>query len=78
MPAPVAAAGFAEPLGHALPFFAVGVNGAAGVDFSLDCRGDHTVNDGNDIVAITFGTEWGTGRTFPLFCLATHAILRVV
>ena len=34
--APVAAAGFAVPLSHALPFFAVGENGAARVDGVLE------------------------------------------
>ena len=34
--APVAAAGFAVPLSHALPLFAVGENGAARVDGVLE------------------------------------------
>src|SRR5262245_1600808 len=73
MAAPVAAARFAVPLGHAFPFFAVGADSVAGVDFALDSRSDRAVNNWNDITAIAFGTEQGTPRTFPLLWFLAHA-----
>ena len=47
--APVAAAGFAVPLGHAFPFFTVGTNGLAGIDGALEHWRDGIVHDRNDV-----------------------------
>ena len=43
---PVAAAGFAVPLAHAFPFFAIGDDGVTFIDKFLQCGGRNAVNDG--------------------------------
>ena len=47
--APVAATGFAVPLGHAFPFFTVGENRAAGFDLRRLFTSRNAVNDRHDI-----------------------------
>jgi len=55
--APVAAAGFTVPRGHAFPFFAVGENGSAGLDGALERRSDGSVNYGNNVRGAALGAS---------------------
>ena len=55
--APIAAAGFTVPLGHAFPFFAVGADGAAGFDGALERWSDGTVNYGNNVRGAALGAS---------------------
>jgi hypothetical protein len=57
VPAPVAAAGFAVPFGHAFPFFAVGADGAARFDRALERWSDGTVNYGNNVRGAALGAR---------------------
>ena len=67
MPAPVAAAGFAVPLSHAFPFFAVSENSAAGFDLLRLFTSRNAVNGRHDIGRTALRTQ--TGRF--TYCLAS-------
>src|SRR5688572_28521615 len=47
--APVASAGFAVPLGHAFPLFAIGLNNETRVDGVLECWSDEAMDDRDDL-----------------------------
>jgi hypothetical protein len=57
VPAPVAAAGFAVPLGHAFPFFAVSENSAAGFDLLRLFTSRNAVNGRHDISRTALRTQ---------------------
>ena len=65
VPAPVAAAGFAVPLGHAFPFFAVGENRAAGFDLLRLFTSRNAVNGRNDIGRTALRTQAGRFTWLP-------------
>src|ERR1044072_182833 len=57
VPAPVAAAGFAVPFGHAFPFFAVSENSAAGFDLLRLFASRNAVNGRHDISRTALRTQ---------------------
>src|SRR6266545_1020347 len=57
--APIAAAGFAVPLGHAFPFFAVSENGASGFDLLRLFTSRNAVNGQHDIGRTALRTRAG-------------------
>ena len=71
--APVAAAGFAVPLGHAFPLFSIGENGAAGVGGVLECWSDGGMDNRNDLVRAAFGTDWSLPLARRFLCAFRRA-----
>ena len=57
VPAPVAAAGLAVPLGHTFPLLAVGGDGTPGVDGVLECWSNGLVDDRDNLVRAAFGAD---------------------
>ena len=71
--APIAAARVAVPLAHAFPFFAIGEDGAAGVDGVLECWSDGGMNNRNDLVRAAFGTDWSLPLAWRFLCAFRRA-----
>src|SRR5262245_11431800 len=53
--APIAAAVFAVPLGHAFPFFSVGKDSTADVNGVLECWSYGVMDHRDDLIRATFG-----------------------